>query len=49
MLTLVMTAPTPMMIPSAVRIERMVLRRRARNATRTVLVKRMGSGRVAGD
>src|SRR3954468_25061052 len=48
MLTIVMTAPIPMMIPRAVRIERMVLRRRARSATRRMMVKRMGSGRGCG-
>ena len=40
MLTMVMTAATPMIMPSAVSIERIVLRRRARSATRRVLVKR---------
>src|SRR5205823_7755732 len=50
MLTMVMTAPTPMMMPSAVRIDRMVLRRRARRATRMTLVKRMaGASVLCGD
>ena len=47
MLTIVMTAPTPMMMPSAVRIDRMVLRRRARRATRIIVVNRMAGGRQA--
>src|SRR5690242_17833645 len=42
MLTIAMTAPTPMMMPSAVRIERSLLRRRARRATMIVEPKRMG-------
>src|SRR5258708_35893802 len=42
MLTMAMTAPTPMMMPSAVRMERMVLRRRARRETVTVEPRRMG-------
>jgi hypothetical protein len=41
MLTVVITAPIPMMMPSAVRMERIVLRRRARKATKNVTVKRM--------
>jgi len=41
MLTIAMTAPTPMMMPSAVRMERMVLRRRARKETVKVEVMRM--------
>jgi len=41
MLTIAMTAATPIMMPSAVRMERMVLRRRARKATLMVLKTRM--------
>ena len=42
MLTIAITAPTPMMMPSAVRMERILLRRRARRATLIVLTARMG-------
>src|SRR6185312_11174588 len=42
MLTMAMTAPTPMMMPRAVRIDRILLRRSARRATKTVEKKRMG-------
>jgi len=41
MLTIAMTAPTPMMMPSAVRMERMVLRRSARKETVKVELMRM--------
>ena len=41
MLTIAMTAPTPMIMPSAVRMERILLRRSARKATLIVLMMRM--------
>ena len=44
MLTIAITAATPMMMPRAVRIERMVLRLRARKAIRRVMKKRMKVG-----
>src|SRR6185312_5423059 len=37
--TMAMTAPTPMMIPSMVRMDRILLRVRARRATRTIETK----------
>jgi hypothetical protein len=42
MLTMAMTAATPMMMPRAVRIERRALRRSARRATLMMLAKRIG-------
>src|SRR5882724_11680469 len=39
MLTIAITADTPMMMPSIVRMARILLRRRARNATRMIIAR----------
>ncbi len=49
MLTIAITAATPMIMPSAVRMERMALRRRARRETVTVEPRCIRRGRSAMD
>ena len=46
MAIIAMTAPTPMMMPSVVRNERILLRKRARSATRSVTSGFMPTARL---